>query len=140
MIALAYMRVADALGDLVPCFVGDPPDNIPPPFCFVWGPLPVEEAHTVAGALEVVSLPFHVQVVAKQAPDVLLLAAQVKQRLRSADIQVEGWRVFPLKVTGSEPVQTDRAVANAATDTYPAWITLHAHLNATKEIDHGATG
>lgn len=137
---LAYMRVADLISEIAPCFVGDPPDNIPTPYCFVWGPIPVESPRTLAASLETLALPFHVQVVAKQAPDALLLADAVKEALRRAEVQVSGWRVFPLKVTGSEPVQTVRSVANQSSNTYPAWVTLHVLLTAAKEVGRGITG
>ena len=134
MIELVYARTADLIQSAgTPCFVGDPPENIPPPYAFVWGPVPTEYALTPAGVDEQVDLEFHVQVVAKEAASVLLLAGALKLLLRGAVLPVEGWRVFPLRVTGSTDVQTARGVVEPATGLYPAWSTLHLRLQATKE-------
>lgn len=133
MIELVYARAADRVSLVAPCFVGDPPDNCPVPYVFVWGPLPVEEALTAAGCDDVVDLRFHVTVVDKQAPDVLLLAGRVKESLRDVELSIEGWRTFPLQVTGSEPVQTSRRVPVEESNTYPAWVVLHLRFQATKE-------
>ena len=134
MIELIYARAADLIEtDGTTCFVGDPPDNVAVPFCFVWGPVPIEEPLTAGACDEVIDLHFHVQVVAKQAPDVLQLAGTVKRVLAGSELAVDGWKVFPIRVTGSEPVRTDRSAFNEASNTYPAWVTLHCRVQATKE-------
>lgn len=113
--------------------VGDPPDNIATPFTFVWGPVPVEASHTAAGCDQQVDLEFHVQVVDDQPAKVLLLAGRVKDAIRDKELDIAGWRCFPLKITGSEPVQTARGAIDPDTNQYPAWCTLHVRLQATKE-------
>ena len=134
MIELVYARVADLLtAEVEPCFVGDPPENVPVPYLFVWGPLPVGRALSAAGCDDTVDTVLHVQVVAKQSPDVLVLAGRVSRALQGFTVDVDGWAVFPLKVTGSTNVQTARGVANEASNTYPAWLTLSVRLQATKE-------
>lgn len=133
MIVLAYPRIANLInGAGTPCFVGDPPDNVPVPYCFVWGPVPTGSARTIAGSDRNADSEIHVQVVAKQAPDVLMLASEIADLLDGAQLDVAGWRVAPLKVVGSTNVQTARQVPNEASNTYPAWLTLHVRLRATK--------
>lgn len=133
MMHLIYARIADTLNEAgIKCFVGDPPENIPVPYCFVWGTLPIDRPIALSGTGGVVSLPVHVQVVHKQAPDVLGVAQQVRNLLQGVVLEVEGFRVFPLKVTGSEPVQTVRGVINEPSNTYPAWMTLHIQVRATR--------
>lgn len=134
MIELVYARVADLLNtEVETCFVGDPPDNVPVPYLFVWGPLPVGRALSAAGCDDTVDVTVNVQVVAKQAPDVLVLAGRVSRALQGLTVDVSDWTVFPLKVAGSTNVQTARGVANESSNTYPAWLTLTARLQATRE-------
>ena len=134
MIELVYARVADVLNtEVETCFVGDPPDNIDTPYLFVWGPLPIGGSVTAAGCDETVDTVLHIQVVAKQAPDVLVLAGRVSRALQGLAVDVSDWTVFPLKVAGSTNVQTARGVANETSNTYPAWLTLSARLQATRE-------
>lgn len=132
MIELVYARVADELQSAAPCFVGDPPENIPVPYLFVWGPLPVENPETLADALDYLDEEIHVQVVAKQVPDVLILAGAAKRTLNGWSPTVAGWRMFPLEITGSTNVQTARQIPNEESNTYPAWLTLHVRVQATK--------
>ena len=134
MTYLAYARIADQIRAAnLPCHIGDPPDNIPVPYTFVWGPLPIGNALTLAGADDVLDLECNVQVVAETPATVLKVADQVKGVLQGAELVLDGYRVFPLKVTGSTSAQTARSVANEETNTYPAWLTLHLRLQATKE-------
>lgn len=134
MIELVYAQISAMLdAEVEPCWVGDPPDNIGTPYLFVWGPLPVGEAVSAGGCDESVDRTLYVQVVAKQSPDVFLLAGRVKRALDGFSVGVDGWTVFPLKVTGSTKVQTAGSVANEASNTYPAWLTLEVRLQATKE-------
>ena len=132
MIELVYARVADELQSAAPCFVGDPPDNEPVPYLFVWGPLPVENPETLSDTLNYLDEEIHVQVVAKQVPDVLILAGAAKRTLNGWSPTVAGWRMFPLEITGSTNVQTARQIPNEESNTYPAWLTLHVRVQATK--------
>lgn len=134
MTYLVYANTANLLEAAgVRCEVGDPTDVVDVPYTFVWGPLPVEYALTAAGSDDNLDVEYHVQVVAAYPAAVMKLADQVKNTLRNAVLDLPGFRVFPLKVTGSTPVQTARGVANEDTNTYPAWLTLHLRLQATKE-------
>lgn len=134
MMHLVYARIADLIkASGTDCFIGDPPENVPVPYCFVWGPLPTDEALTAAGTDAVVDEIVNVTVVAKAPPDVLVLAAEVKNTLTGAEPQIAGWRTFPLKIVGSTDIRTERGVVNDPTNTYPAWVTLHVRVQATKE-------
>lgn len=134
MIELVYARTADLIRSAgTPCFVGDPPENIPPPYAFVWGPLPIGHPRTVGGVDVQVDQDINVQVVAKEAASVLALASTVNDALNRAELTVDGWRIFPLKVTDSTPVQTARGAVEPATNMYPAWLTLSVRVRATKE-------
>ena len=134
MMHLVYARIADRVkASGTDCFIGDPPSNVPVPYCFVWGPLPTDEALTGAGTDAVVDQVVNVTVVAKLPPDVLVLAAEVKTALTGAEPTISGWRTFPLKVIGSTDLQTQRGVVNEPSNTYPAWVTLHVRVQATKE-------
>ena len=113
--------------------VGKPPDNLSPPFTFVWGPIPIEDSVTAAGCDEMVDLEFHVQIVHDQSAQVLLLAGQVKKALADQTINIAGWRTFPIKLMDSTPVQTARAVIETTTNQDPAWATLNARFRAVKE-------
>ena len=92
-----------------------------------------DPALTLAGGDDVLDLECNVQVVAETPATVLKVADQVKGVLQGAELVLVGYRVFPLKVTGSTSAQTARSVANEETNTYPAWLTLHLRLQATKE-------
>lgn len=112
--------------------VGDPPDSISTPYSFVWGPVPVEKSLTVAGQDQSVDLEFHIQVVDDQPAKVLLLAGRVKAAISDQELDIDGWRCSPLKVTGSTDVQTARGAIDPDTNQYPAWCTLHVKFRATK--------
>lgn len=135
MMVLAHVEIADLIeGAGTTCFVGDPPRNVPVPFCFILGAVPTGRARLLARTDRNVDEPLVVRVVAKQAPDALILAAEVAALLDEAQITIDGWRVFPLRVEHSDPVMTDRTAFNEQSNTYPAWVNLHVRLRATKEL------
>ena len=135
MIALAYPRIADLIEAAgTPCFVGGPEKNVPLPFCFVWGRLPIGGPVTLSDADTYVDREFNVTVAAKAPADVLVLASQIQQALEGAVLEVEGWRVYPLRVVDSSNVAVDRVVFNEASNTYPALIVLQVRLQAIKEM------
>lgn len=134
MMHLVYARIADRVkASGTDCFIGDPPSNVPVPYCFVWGPLPTDEALTAAGTDAVVDEVVNVTVVAKGAADLLVLAADVKTALTNTEPMIAGWRTFPLKVVGSTDIRTERGVVNEPSNTYPAWVVLQVRVQATKE-------
>ena len=139
MIELLYARVADLITESgTPCFIAEA-KNVEPPYCIVWGQLPVERAFLAAGVDQQVNLDFNVQVVAKDPASVFLLSGEVKRVLQGAVIPAAGWRVFPLKVTGSTQIQIDRGAVEPLTNQYPAFLTLHVNIRASKEIRDGRT-
>lgn len=130
-----YKQVADRLSSLGGSYVGDPPDAAQVPYVFVWGPAAVKASSLMAANRGETSFTMHATVVAHSPANTLALAAQAEELLAGFTPTIEGWRVFPLDVTGSEPVQTQRGSFEPTTNRYPAWVVLHIQVQAVKDSE-----
>lgn len=132
-----YKRIADQLSTLADSYIGDPPDAVDIPYTFVWGPYPTKQSSTLAGVQGEVDFVAHVTVVAHSPANALSLAAQVEALLAGWEPVVPGWRVFPIRVYGSEPVQTSRGIFDAESNRFPAWVVVHLNIMAVKVRQEG---
>lgn len=130
-----YKQVADQLSSLGGSYVGDPPDAALVPYSFVWGPAPVKASSLMAGNRGEARFTMHATVVAHSPANALALAGQAEELLAGFTPTIEGWRVFPLDVTGSEPVQTQRGSFDATANRLPAWVVLHIQVQAVKDSE-----
>ena len=132
-----YKRVDERLATLgVPVFIGDPPNAVPPPYLFVWGPLPARQEILMSGSRVEVDSPINVTVVHTSPANTLKLASQVESLLAGWTPHIDGWRIFSLTIEESQPVQTPRGSFEADTNRYPAWLVLSLRLRATTEREN----
>lgn len=128
---LVYPSVADHLSEAlgVPVFVGDPPKDLPTPFLFVWGAIPVENDLP----LSTVDETLNVQVVGKAVPEVNTLASRVIDTVQGFKPTVPGFDCQPLHVTHTTSASTDQQVTDPTTDLRPAWLTVCARYRANRK-------
>lgn len=130
----AYKRIKDLVETLGgTCFIGDPPGAAPVPYSFVWGPLPIAESVTVAGIADSIDVRLHLTVVDESPANVQAKANVVAALLQGAELAIPDWRIFGLKVTSANSMETQRGTFNEPTNQYPASIVLEIRLRATKE-------
>ena len=131
---LVHARLASLIrGAGVHCDVGRPNENISPPYCFVWGPLPVGGSATAAGSDTVLDVHLNVQVVAASQANVLRLAGQVQALIDSSTVTLPGYAVQQVKVVGSTDLSNETQVIPPETNIPVGVVSLRVRFQATKE-------
>lgn len=132
---MLYPLIADRLKEtlgLERVFVGDPPANVPPPYLFVWGPIPVEDETP----LSLVDEQFNIQVIAKASPEVNALAARVISAVAGFTPQVPGYDCQPVRVRRTTPATSDQQILEPGSGTRPAYLTVICEFKANRKANH----
>lgn len=122
------------LGEPLKAYVGDPPANIPPPYAFTWGPPLIPESVDLASRSREMKEIVNVQVVANTAVNTLALAEIVAESLHGWTPDVDGWRIFPIRVKGATDVQTERTRVEDTANDSPRWVTIHLQIRGTTNV------
>jgi hypothetical protein len=120
-------------GKTVPGALGDPADNVSPPYWFVTPRPSIVRSESVAGRRDMVDETFNVTFVHVTANNCLALQEAGAALLDEWAPQVDGWVCYPLEPVDALPVQTATAVVNGESNTYPPYAVVQYRLRAVKE-------
>lgn len=119
-------------------FIGDPDENCPVPYTFIWGMDGGKDSRVLSRHVPALDMAFNVSCVAATGNNALSLAERITDRMTSAALFVAGWRTFPISerdISVNGPL-TQRGVFEDETNRYPSLVVISARLRAVKERAH----
>lgn len=126
-----YPSVADHLAESTgyAWYVGDPPSNVPTPYGFTKGPIPVEDPSPMA----LVAVRGEAHVVGKAEPEANRQADTVALALEDFIPTVPGYDCQPLRVKHTTTAITDSQVTEPDSNLRPAKVVVVFHFEANRK-------